>query len=163
MFFLNSKYLSWILITIQVLILSFVNLTVDEVSIVAVSVKYLVLIISIVSGIVSVFFYKFVMYLCLTMSGIFELKREYFFNNIIYSSLILNTSQLFLLKYMNIDTTNFFIRMFSPVNILTLIVLFFYLKNIESITTKQIYVFIVLLVILNFTAQIISNYIGVMN
>ena len=103
------------------------------------------------------------MYLCLTMSGIFELKREYFFNNIIYSSLILNTSQLFLLKYMNIDTTNFFIRMFSPVNILTLIVLFFYLKNIESITTKQIYVFIVLLVILNFTAQIISNYIGVMN
>lgn len=56
MFFLNSKYLSWILITIQVLILSFVNLTVDEVSIVAVSVKYLVLIISIVSGIVSVFF-----------------------------------------------------------------------------------------------------------
>lgn len=53
---LTSKYLSYLLIIVQISMLTFVNLTAPEINNLNVSMKYFILILSLISSIVGIFF-----------------------------------------------------------------------------------------------------------
>lgn len=158
---LTSKYLSYLLIIVQISMLAFVNLTVPEINNLNVSIKYFILILFLISSIVWIFFYRFVTYICLRLCGIQDLKSKVYFNNIIYSSLIINTLQFFLSAKLSIDTSNFWLRIINPGNVLTLVMLALYLNFFESKKPKQISLFLGILILLNILSQILTSYMGV--
>lgn len=156
--FLNSRILFFLIIIATMFFNVFITISLAKIeSDSSVVVQYMLAITTLISSGITIILYYGLNRFFLSLFGLKDFKHKYLISNAILSTLLLNLFYSYAINTI-FENPSKLIILFNPVFLISLLVLFYILVDLENKRKNRVVFFLIGLLLLNFSSQIISIY-----